>query len=198
MPDAAVATGLRSPLLTRVLAAVLALLVAAALAWLVVAVVSDDDEGPDLQTQREVVMAAASAYTLAASNYSPEDLDDAQQLTAYRDRVAPLITAAYTPALDQWLTSYTPLVVQGLSVETTVDRLGVEEMDGDSASVLVGGSSSSRLGEQVVEEAGFSKRLTLVKVDDKWLVNADPEDLTGSAEPAPAPSEQPTKKGGKR
>ncbi|MFS3127137.1 hypothetical protein ACLM5J_01885 [Nocardioides sp. Bht2] len=196
-------TGLRSPLLTRVLAGVLGLLLVASVVWLVVAArdASDDSESP--QQGRDAVMVAARAYTLAASNYSPDDLDDSKQLTGYRDRVAPLITASYKPALDAWLARYTDLVVQGLRVETVVDRVGVEEMDSDSASVLVGGSSVSSLEKQVLEDSGFTKRLRLVKVGGRWLVNDDPEDLavaagqpgTPQGTPSAEPTETPNSKG---
>lgn len=207
LADERSATGLRSPLRTRVLAVVLAALLAASVAWLVVAVRDSSDDAESPQQARDAVMVAARAYTLAASNYSPDDLDEQKQLTGYRERVAPLITAAYKPALDQWLERYTDLVVQGLRVESVVDRVGVEELDDDSASVLVGGSAVSSLNDQVLEDTGFTKRLRLVLVGGRWLVNDDPEDLAGttavpgespSATPSGAPSDAPSTDGTQR
>lgn len=206
MADEGPATGMRSPLLTRVLAGVLSLLLVGSVVWLVFAVRESRDDSDSPQQARDAVMVAARAYTLAASNYSPDDLDDQKELSAYRDRVAPLITAAYKPALDGWLKRYTELVAQGLRVETVVDRVGVEELDSDSASVLVGGSSTSSLGDQLLEDSGFTKRLRLVKVGGRWLVNDDPEDLAGvgsqpdggaSETPSAEPTDAPTSKGAK-
>lgn len=193
------------------LAAVLAVLLAASTAWLVLELRSDD--GAEVTDEREAAILAARSYVQAASNFGPEDLDEQNLLTAYRDRVRPLISTSYRDTFEEGVDNVTPLAVEGFGTSTTVDRAGVVSIDDDRATVLVGGETARSIKDKTEQPVGFTLQISLVKHDGSWLVDQTPcqvaQDLSCEATgQAPAPTtptqapptdapEEPAKKGNK-
>ena len=183
-------------------AAVLAVLLAASTAWLVMAVRSDD--GAEASDEREAAILAARSYVQAASNFGPQDLDEQNTLTAYRDRVRPLISTSYRETFEEGVDNVTPLAVEGFGTSTTVDRAGVVSINDDRATVLIGGETARSIKDKTEQAVGYTLQISLVKNDGSWLVDRTPcqvaQDLAceatdqPQAPPTDAPDE-PTKKG---
>ncbi|MBD8870734.1 hypothetical protein [Nocardioides donggukensis] len=162
----------RAPL-RAVLTIVLALALVAGLVWLAVGIAAraGDPAASQRQQDRDAVMLRAREYVAAAWNYGTSDLDDDQVLTSYRERVTPLITTTFrtefeksAPVLDQLVAE------QGFARQTTVDHLGVESIDADSAQVIVNGEITESQEENSVRPTPFFWLLDLEKVDGTWLV----------------------------
>lgn len=176
-----------------IISAVLAVLLAASVAWLVWAARTDD--GTETADDRSAAMLAARSYVQAASNFGPGDLDEQKLLTAYRERVRPLISTSYRETFEQEVDNVTPLAVQGFGTSTTVERVGVVAINADRATVLVGGETARSVKEKAEEPTGYTLQLSLVKVDDAWLVDQRPcqvaQDPTCEAASQPVPSQAP-------
>lgn len=187
-------TGDRSGALRGALTLLLAVLLLASVGFAVAAatgVVGDDDADAP-QTRRDAVMLAARQYVEAASNYGPSDLDEQNLLTGYRDRVRPLISSSYSPAFEQSVENLSPLVVQGFAVRTTVDRVAVESLGEDRAVVLVSGETARSVQDRTEQPQGYTLAVPLVLVDDAWLVDAGPTEVTAEQQgDAPAGSDEP-------
>lgn len=158
---------------TRLVVAIaLALALVASLVWLVSGLVDRRNQTPDAQGSRDKVMLAAREYMVAAWNFGAGDLDSEESLTAYRDRVTPLITTSFNTDFDKASTLLEKAVAkEKYSREATVERTAVESLDDDAATVLVGGAATERVsGEQEVVTP-YVWTIDLVKVDGAWLVN---------------------------
>jgi hypothetical protein len=162
-----------------VLTVVLVLALVASLVWLVLGLVGrlgGADESEVGQDDRDAVMLRAREYVTAAWNYSATDLDDSGQLTDYRERVTPLITTAFGTEFEQTAPVLDQLVgEQGFARATTVDHLGVETIDDNSAEVIVNGQITETQGKNELAPQPFFWSLDLEKVDGTWLV----ADLSG-------------------
>ncbi|WP_110206741.1 hypothetical protein [Nocardioides daejeonensis] len=189
-------TGPRSRVARSALAAVLTLLLVASFVWLILGLRSDDDSGEGGADDRAAAMLAARSYVEAASNFGPSDLDEQKLLTAYRDRVTPLISTSYREEFDKQVDNVTPLAVQGFATTTTVDRVGVVEISADRATVLVGGETARAIQNKTEQPQGYTLELTLVKVGGNWLIDQTPCNVAQNPEcttaPAPSATETPT------
>lgn len=159
-----------SPVLRTAVAAVLALALVASLAWLVLELTRGDDENP-AQERRETVMLKAREYMLAAWNFGAADLDDKKKLTTYRDRVEPLITTSFKTDFEKTLELLEPAVAQqGYSRTATVERVAVESLEDDTATVIVGGETNETVAKKK-QSSPYAWSVTLQHVDGTWLVD---------------------------
>ncbi len=182
----------------------------ASLFWLVHEVRDRDSADGVTVSDRDAAMIAARGYIEAASNFGPKDLDEQNLLTAYRDRVSPLVSTSYKEQFEQQLANVTPLAVQGFGTSTTVDRAGVVEISDDRAKVLVGGETARSLADKTEEPTGYTLEIWLVKSGGTWLVDRapcnvaqDPECTAVTEAPAEVetpgdPSAAPSDEGSKR
>lgn len=163
----------------------------------------------DAEDARKEVLALAQQFMLRVNTYGPADLDESDQMAAYRDRVGSIITPKFKASFDQGVEAAEQSVAQaGVGRTSQVFGAGVSTIDSDSARVLVGGSftvsypnSDAEGAERVeVEPSPFRVEVTLVKVDGEWLVD-DFTPITGlpaeespvvpqDGAPEPAPTDQ--------
>ena len=164
-----------SPRFRLVLAGVLALLLVASVAWLALVVTGRDaGAAADHGSDRETVMVRAKEWMTAFGSYSPQDLDDKNVLTAYRERVEPLVATGFTcggvtfeeyaSALDR------QVAAQKFTMTTSVERTGVESLDDDSAVVVLSGQVAGGRDGKVVEPRDFQMLVDLQKIDGSWQV----------------------------
>lgn len=160
-----------SPQLRRAIAGVLTVALVASLVLLVLAFRENRGADDAAQKDRDAVMLKAREYMLAGWNFGADDLDKNKSLTAYRARVAPLITTAFKTDFEKASELLEKAVAgQGYSRRVTVDRVGVESLETDSAVVIVGGESTEVVKKQ--QQTGpYAWNITLKKVDGKWLVD---------------------------
>jgi hypothetical protein len=136
------------------------------------------DDASVVQSDREAAMAATEQFVLRVNTYGPKLLDSRGRMPAYRSRVKQVITPTFAVSFDQSVAVAEQSVkTYGLDRTCTVSATGVEVIDPDSARVLVAGSISqtvlNRRGKRVStgEPSPFRLRVTLDKVDGKWLVD---------------------------
>jgi len=164
-----------SPRFRLALAGVLALALVASVVWLAFAATGrEGGDGADRGSDRETVMVRAKEWMTAFGSYSPEDLDDKNVLTAYRERVDPLIATGFTcggvtfeeyaSALDR------QVAAQKFSMTSTVERTGVESLDDDSAVVILSGQVSGGRNGKPVQPRDFQMLVDLQKIDGSWQV----------------------------
>lgn len=163
--------------LRLILAGALVVALVASVVWLVVGLTSrgGDAEG-SRQDARDAVMLRSREYVKEAWNYGRADLDDQDTLSGYRDRVLPLITTSFATDFEKTLPLVEQLIAQeGFARTTTVDHLGVESLDPDSAVVIVNGQISETQGERQLQPTPYFWKLDLDKVEGTWRV----ADLSG-------------------
>jgi Mce-associated membrane protein len=175
----------RSPRFRLVLLVVLAIALVAASAWAVVLGTSRhvlpfgaDSGSSTVQADREAAMAATQQFVLRVNTYGPSLLDSSGQMPDYRARVKAVITPKFAVSFDQGVTVAEQSVKNyGADRTCAVYATGVEQIDSDSAQVLVAGSFSETLknkqGKRVSagEPAPFRLRVSLDKIDGRWLVD---------------------------
>jgi hypothetical protein len=143
------------------------------------------DDAAAVQADREAAMAATQQFVMRVNTYGPSDLDAQGQMPAYRASVKAVITPKFAVSFEKTV----PIAEQsvknyGLARTCAVYATGVEVVDRDSAQVLVSGSLSqtvkNRKGKRVAagEPAPFRLRVSLDKIDGKWLVD-DYQPVTG-------------------
>lgn len=160
----------RSAVLRTAVAAVLALALVASLAWLVTEVVGRGDDDNPAQEQRDTVMLKAREYMLAAWNFGRADLSG-KKLTTYSKRVEPLITTSFRTDFEKTLELLEPAVAQeGYARTATVDRMAVESLDSDRATVIVGGETTETVAKKT-RSTPYAWSVTLQHVDGTWLVD---------------------------
>ena len=134
----------------------------------------------DAEAARKEVLALAQQFMLRVNTYGPADLDESDQMAAYRDRVSSIITPKFKASFEQGVEAAEQSVAQaGVGRTSQVFGAGVSSIDVDSARVLVGGSftvsypnSDAEGAERVaVEPSPFRVEVTLVKVEGVWLVD---------------------------
>jgi Mce-associated membrane protein len=174
----------RAALFRLVLLGALALaLVASVIAGVVIG--SDRDAWPfhasasgETQADREAAMATTQQFVLRVNTYGPSLLDSSGQMPEYRARVTSVITPKFAVSFDQGVTVAEQSVKNyGVDRTCAVFATGVEQIDTDSAQVLVAGSFSETLknksGKRISagEPAPFRLRVSLDKIDGRWLVD---------------------------
>ncbi len=140
----------------------------------------------EAQTDREVVMAQTQQFVLRLNTYGPSMLDARGQMPEYRSRVKAVITPKFAVSFDRSV-AIAEQSVKGYGLHRTcaVFATGVELLDSDTAQVLVAGSFSqaarSSKGKEVPtgEPAPFRLRVSLDKIDGRWLVD-DYQPVTSS------------------
>jgi Mce-associated membrane protein len=178
----------RAALFRLVLLALLVLGLVATLVWIPVllahrqvdllgATVGTDDAAV-VQADREAAMAATQQFVLRVNTYGPKLLDSDGQMPEYRSLVKQVITPKFAVSFDQSVSVAERSVKSyGLDRTCAVFATGVEVIDSDSAQVLVAGSLSqtvlNRKGKRVSagEPSPFRLRVSLDKIDGKWLVD---------------------------
>jgi hypothetical protein len=168
----------RSAPFRLVVLAVLVLALAATLGWVAVLRSHRTGAADDLQSEREAAMSATQQFVMRVNTYGPSLLDRQGRMPAYRSRVKAVITPKFAASFDQTV----PVAEQSVK-NYRIDRTcavystGVEVIDSDSAQVLVAGSISqtvkNRRGKRVPagEPAPFRLRVSLDRIDGKWLVD---------------------------
>jgi Mce-associated membrane protein len=144
------------------------------------------DDAAATQADREAAMASTQQFVLRVNTYGPRLMDSHGRMPQYRSRVEAVITPKFAasfeksvPVAEQSVKSY------GLDRTCAVYATGVEVVDSDSAQVLMAGSISQtvldRRGKRVStgEPSPFRLRVSLDKIDGKWLVD-DYQPVTGS------------------
>ncbi len=131
-----------------------------------------------LQADREAAMAQTQQFVLRVNTYGPSMLDANGRMPSYRQRVRAVITPKFAVSFDQGVTvAERSVKTYHLARTCAVYATGTEVIDGDSAQVLVAGSISqtvlNKKGKRVSagEPAPFRLRVTLDKIDGKWLVD---------------------------
>jgi Mce-associated membrane protein len=130
------------------------------------------------QADREAVMGQTQQFVLRLNSYGPVLLDSQGRMPDYRRRVKEVITPKFAVSFDQSVAVAEQSVKNyGLHRTCAVFATGVELLDSDSAQVLVAGSFSQtardRKGKEVPtgEPAPFRLRVSLDKIDGRWLVD---------------------------
>ena len=131
-----------------------------------------------VETDREAVMAQTQQFVLRLNTYGPGLLDAQGEMPDYRRQVKAVITPKFAVSFDQSVAVAEQSVKNyGLRRTCAVFATGVELLDSDSAQVLVAGSFSqtarNKSGKEVPtgEPAPFRLRVSLDKIDGRWLVD---------------------------
>jgi Mce-associated membrane protein len=169
----------RAALFRLVLLGVLVLaLVASVISAVVLFSHRHGDSGSLLQADREDAMSSTQQFVLRVNTYGPSLLDSSGQMPEYRSLVKAVITPKFAVSFDQGVTVAEQSVKNyGVDRTCAVFATGVEQIDTDSAQVLVAGSFSETLknkqGKRVSagEPAPFRLRVSLDKIDGHWLVD---------------------------
>ena len=132
----------------------------------------------EVQADRDAVMLQTQQFVMRVNTYGPQLLDSSGQMPEYRKLVKEVITPKFAVSFDQSVTAAEQSVKSyGIQRTCAVFRTGVEVLDSDSAQVLVAGSFSStyenKKGKRVPtgEPSPFRLRVSLVKINDRWLVD---------------------------
>ncbi len=132
----------------------------------------------DLQRDREAAMAQSTQFMLRVNTYGPDLLDDAGEMPEYRAMITKIITPKFLTSFEDGVTAAEQTVAQaGVGRKAEVFAAGVSSIDADSATVLVAGSFTNSYPQGKTEErvddqpAPFRVEVTLVKIDDTWLVD---------------------------
>lgn len=168
----------RAALFRLVLLIVLVAGLVASLAWVGVLRSHRTGAADAVQAEREAAMSATQQFVMRVNTYGPSLLNKQGQMPVYRARVTSVITPKFAVSFDQTV----PVAEQsvknyGIARTCAVYSTGVEVIDSDSAQVLVAGSISqtalNRKGKRVSagEPAPFRLRVSLDKIDGKWLVD---------------------------
>jgi hypothetical protein len=165
-----------SPRFRLVLAGVLALALVGSLVWLgVVLVGRSDGDTSSREGDRATVVLRAKEWMGAFGTFDKKDLDGSNVLTAYRDRLEPLVATGFTCYgldLDKQIETTSQLVAQAkVSTSTTVDRAGVESIDDDSATVIISGIRESAVAKSGAEQRPYQMLVDLQKIDGSWVVS---------------------------
>ena len=168
----------RVALFRLVLLCVLALALVASVFTSVVLFSQRHGDSGTLQADREAAMAQTQQFVLRVNTYGPSLLDPDGQMPEYRSRVKAVITPKFAVSFDQGVTVAEQSVKNyGVDRTCAVFATGVEQIDTDSAQVLVAGSFSETLrnkkGKRISagEPAPFRLRVSLDKIDGHWLVD---------------------------
>lgn len=140
-------------------------------------------EAEGLQSEREAVLAKTEQFVLRLNTLDPSQLDDNGRLVEYQQQVSEVVTPKFEADFEtNGLPLAEKLVTQaGYGRTAEIFGLGVESLDGDSATVLVAAgltgtypdpknpgdeSKRSQSDEDVVRW-----EVDLVRTDGQWLVD---------------------------
>jgi mannitol-specific phosphotransferase system IIBC component len=168
----------RAALFRLVLLCVLVLALVASVTTAVVLFSQRNGGSDTLQADREAAMATTQQFVLRVNTYGPSLLNSSGQMPEYRSRVKAVITPKFAVSFDQGVTVAEQSVKNyGVNRTCAVFATGVEQIDTDSAQVLVAGSFSetvkNKKGKRISagEPAPFRLRVSLDKIGGNWLVD---------------------------
>lgn len=153
---------------------------AATLGWLLL---DRRGEASDVQAEREAVMSQTEQFVLRLNTLSPDQLDDEGHLAEYEQQVSEVVTPKFETDFEtNGLPLAERLVTQaGYARTAEVFGVGVQSLDGDSATVLVAAGltgsypdpkapdDSSRRVD--ADEDVLRWEVDLVRSDGEWLVD---------------------------
>ena len=188
-----------------ILTAVFAVVVVACLGVLAYRFVADTDASGSTGDRLGQVFSGGNQFVLRVNTYGPEDLDDDNTLPEYAAGVREVITPKFAVSFDENLTLAEQSVAQaGYARGVELYGTGVESVDEDSATVLVGGvitgsypdsSANAQDGDRVeYEPQPFRFKVQLIRTEGSWLVD-DFSPLTGEIidpEAGLQPTDEPT------
>lgn len=153
---------------------------AATLAWLLL---DRRGEADSLQSEREAVMSQTEQFVLRLNTLDPEQLDDSGHLAEYQQQVAEVVTPTFAADFEtNGLPLAERLVTQaGYARNAEVFGLGVESLDGDSATVIVAAGLTGSYPDPKDPENATKRveadedvlrwEVDLVRTDGEWLVD---------------------------
>ena len=153
---------------------------AAVLGWLLV---DRSGEADDSQAEREAVMSQTEQFVLRLNTFGPDQLDDDGHLTEYQQQVSDVITPKFATdfASEGLPIAESTVTDAGYARTAEVFGLGVESLDGDSATVIVAaGLTGSYPDPKAPDDSGkrveadedvLRWEVDLVKTDGEWLVD---------------------------
>ncbi|MEP9362311.1 hypothetical protein ABLE68_05035 [Nocardioides sp. CN2-186] len=160
---------------------VLALLVSGGvLVWLLA---DRRGEADGVQSDREAVMSQVEQFVLRLNTYGPDQLDDQGHMPEYEKQVTAVITPKFATDFEK---SGLPIAEQtvdkaGLGRTAKIYGVGVDSIDGDSATAIVAAGLSGSSPDPKhpddpskripLDPAVLRWSVSLVKVDGKWLVD---------------------------
>lgn len=123
-------------------------------------------------SERRVLLDRTREFALAFMTYGPKDLEG-EKLTAYRERVAALITDKFEPSFQEEAVIPEQLVLEHqVRSAARVFGVGVVEVSSDQATTLVAVEATAYQGKSEYGSASlFRFEVTLRKIDGDWLVD---------------------------
>lgn len=170
--------GFRRGLLVVLIA--LLLVAGGAFIWLAADRLGNEQSG--LQAEREQAMSVSEQFMLRLGNHDPSMLDDKGEMPEYRRLVEELATTKLWEQLKgtDVVAAETITDQAGLTRATSVFATGVQNIDDDSATVLLAGQVVDSYTKQAgTEPLAFRYAVQLQKVSGKWLVDGCSSPLTG-------------------
>jgi len=137
----------------------------------------------DAQRERDAVVRETEQFVLRLNSYGPDDLDSQGHLTDYKDRVLSVMSAKFGSDFEQSGLSLAEQTVaqSGYGRTAEVYGVGVDRIDGDSATAVVAGALTGSYPDPKAPKDD-SKRVDdqpqvlrwsvdLVRVGGHWLVD---------------------------
>lgn len=153
-----------SPRVRIVIAAVLALLLVLSAAAIAVILSKRGDVDSSLDARRDVVR-VAERFTVQVNNYDSESVDD------YKSSVSAMLSTKFKDEFDKAMADIVKSVKDAkMDSEGKVLASGVASLDQDSARVLVVADADVKTVFDT-RQRHFRWEVSLVKVDDSWLVD---------------------------
>lgn len=127
----------------------------------------EDNSARNAETAHEESVQAAKDTTVAMLSYAPDKVE--QQLTAARDLLTGEFRNSYTSLTND-------VVIPGakerqISAVATVPAAASVSVDENKAVVLVFVNQTVTVGQEAPTNTASSVRVTLDKVDDRWLIS---------------------------
>jgi len=153
---------------------------AAVLGWLLV---DRSGEASDAQGEREEVMSQTEQFVLRLNTYGPDQLDSAGHLTEYQQHVTEVITPKFATDFE---TDGLPIAEEtvktaGYGHSAEVFGIGVESLDGDSATVIIAAGVTGSYPDPKDPDDATQRvdaredvlrwEVDLVNTDGEWLVD---------------------------
>lgn len=150
------------------------------LAWLLT---ERRGEADGVQSERDAVMSQTRQFVLRLNTYGPDQLDDQDHLTAYRDQVLEVITPKFAADFEKsGLPIAEDTVAQaGYGRSAKVFGVGVESIDADSAVAIVAAGLTGSYPDPKhpndqakrvdADQDVLRWEVDLVKTDGTWLVD---------------------------
>lgn len=164
---------------------------AAVLGWLLV---DRSGEANDAQAEREAVMSQTEQFVLRLNTFGPDQLDEAGHLTEYQEQVAEVVTPKFGTDFETEGLPIAEQTVTGAGYARTAEvfGVGVEALDGDSATVIVAAGLTGSYPDPKAPDDSTKRveadedvlrwEIDLVRTDGEWLVD-DYTPVTGEDAP---------------